>query len=342
MVTGRHCGGSTADGGGHVISSTSLPLAVGSNGPAVRDLTARLRAAGFDPGSDTTDFSEATRAAILAFQSSRGLDAAGVCDRDTWVALVEAGFAFGDRLLYLTQPMLRGDDIADLQLRLGALGFDAGRVDGIFGPTTRDALLEFQRNFGLIPDEVCGPDTVAALARLQPRGGTTSVAGVRERHRLRTRRDRGLSLRVALAHLGDADALVGIVATELLRAGAEVAVFSAESWSAIATQVNELDAELCVAVSTDAGPVCEVAYFETTGFHSVGGHQLAHIIGAELPASPLWPLVTVSGKRSPILRETRPPAVAIRLGPAAVVSEQHNLLATALARAVEHWSAEPC
>ena len=328
--------------GGQVISSTSLPLAIGSNGPAVRDLTARLRAAGFDPGTDTTDFSEATRSAVLAFQSSRGLDEEGICDRDTWVALVEAGFAFGDRLLYLTQPMLRGDDVADLQLRLGALGFDAGRVDGIFGPMTRDALLEFQRNVGLVPDEVCGPDTVAALARLQPRGGTTSVAGVRERHRLRTRQHQGLSLNIALAHLGDADELVGIVATELSRAGARVAVFAAESWSLISPQVNAMDAELCLAVSTDVGPVCEVAYFETTGFHSVGGHQLAHLIGAELPSSPLWPLVTVSGKRIPILRETRPPAVAIRIGPAAMVSEQHNLVGAALARSVTRWSDEPC
>ena len=82
--------------------------------------------------------------------------------------------------------MLRGDDVAELQLRLGALGFDAGRVDGIFGPMTQRRSSDFQQNMGLVPDEVCGPDTVDALSRLQPRAGVGTVAGVRERHELRT------------------------------------------------------------------------------------------------------------------------------------------------------------
>ena len=43
-------------------------------------------------------------------------------------------------------PMLRGDDVAELQRRLNALGFDAGREDGIFGTDTNDALVEFQRS----------------------------------------------------------------------------------------------------------------------------------------------------------------------------------------------------
>src|SRR6266545_3977054 len=45
--------------------------------------------------------------------------------------------------------MLRGDDVYELQRELGSLGFDAGRVDGIFGPRTLEALLGFQRNAGV-------------------------------------------------------------------------------------------------------------------------------------------------------------------------------------------------
>ena len=48
--------------------------------------------------------------------------------------------------------MLRGDDVAELQQRLGALGFDAGRVDGIFGAETATALEALQRNAGLPTD----------------------------------------------------------------------------------------------------------------------------------------------------------------------------------------------
>ena len=324
-----------------VNTSTSLPLRRGADGPAVRDLTARLRAAGFPPGHDVAHFGEDTEAALCEFQASRGLDVAGVCDRDTWVALVEAGHAFGTRLIYLTSPMLRGDDVADLQLRLGALGFDAGRVDGIFGPTTQAALLEFQQNMGLVPDEVCGPETFTALDRLQPRAGTTSVAGVRERHRLRSRVPT-LTLRAALVHLGDADTLVGTIGLDLRGAGATVGVFAGDDWSDLATQVNRFDAELCVALTIGSGSGCEAAYFETAGFHSSGGSQLAHLIASELPSNPRWPLTTVVGKRVPILRETRPPTVALKLGPSAAVLEQRHLVGAAVARAITRWSQSPC
>ena len=36
----------------------------------------------------------------------------------------------------LTAPNLRGEDVAELQRILARLGFDCGRVDGIFGPDT--------------------------------------------------------------------------------------------------------------------------------------------------------------------------------------------------------------
>ena len=44
------------------------------------------------------------------------------------------------RMLYHRVPMMRGDDVAELQRQLNALGFDAGTIDGIFGPGTRRAI----------------------------------------------------------------------------------------------------------------------------------------------------------------------------------------------------------
>jgi len=307
----------------------------------VRDLTARLRDVGFSAGPDVSEFGAATENALRRFQASRGLDVDGVCDHDTWVALIEAGFRFGTRLLYLTSPMLRGDDVAELQLRLGALGFDAGRVDGIFGPTTQTALLEFQKNMGLVTDEVCGPDTVAALARLQPRAGTTSVAGVRERYRLR-QRSSATDRRIAIAHLGDSELLAGIVATDLRMIGAVVSIVTTADWSTAATDVNAFDAELCIALSIGADPGCETSYFETHGFHSAAGSRLAHLVATELPSHPGWPLTTVVGKRVAILRETRPPSISIRIGPAGDVEEQVSLFAAAIAHAVSRWATQPC
>ena len=63
-------------------------------------------------------FGPATRAALEAFQRLRGLRVDGVCGPQTWNTLVEAGFRMGDRFLYRRTPMLRGDDVAELQQRL--------------------------------------------------------------------------------------------------------------------------------------------------------------------------------------------------------------------------------
>ena len=110
-------------------------------------------------------FGDATRAAVEAFQHLRGLRVDGVCGEQTWNTLVEAGLRLGDRFLYRRTPMQRGDDVADLQLRLSTLGFDTGRVDGIFGDATSRALAEFQRNAGLpvdgIAGEIAGTSTTA-------------------------------------------------------------------------------------------------------------------------------------------------------------------------------------
>src|SRR5947208_5785148 len=124
-------------------------------GEAVRDVQRRLRDAGYDvPAGEDGQYGDGTATAISAFQDARGLRVDGICGRQTWGSLVEAGYRLGDRLLYHTSPPLRGDDVADLQRRLGALGFDVGRVDGIFGEDTQRAVLEFQRNAGLTGDAV--------------------------------------------------------------------------------------------------------------------------------------------------------------------------------------------
>ncbi len=63
----------------------------------------------------------------------------------------------------------RGPEVEALQTRLEALRFFCGRVDGVFGPLTRDAVVVFQTNNGLAPDGVVGPKTAAALEVAGPR-----------------------------------------------------------------------------------------------------------------------------------------------------------------------------
>src|SRR5256884_8360042 len=164
---------------------TAAALQWGKTGDAVRDLQRRLAAIGLaSTSADPGEFGTATEASVRAFQQQRGLVVDGLCGPQTWGTLVESGFSLGDRTLYFRQPMLRGDDVTELQRQLNSLGFDAGREDGILGEQTADAVAEFPRNVGLAPDGFCGWTTVAALRRV----GTLaagSVASVRERGMLR-------------------------------------------------------------------------------------------------------------------------------------------------------------
>lgn len=286
-------------------------------------------------------YDDATRAAVSAFQTAVGLDADGECDAHTWSALVESEYALGTRLLCLRSPMMRGDDVSELQLRLGALGFDAGRVDGIFGHMTRAAVGDFQRNAGLVSDDVCGPETVACLRRLEGRGGTAPVTGVRERERLRRRAGSMTQLRVAIGTTGGAHPVTSSLAAELQLGGLTTQMLSGD-WSAQATDTNDFGADVYIGLVVADDPIVETAYFSVPGYESAGGRHLAQLILRELPAAPGWTIGVASGKRLPILRETRPPAVVVKLGDAAMLETNEDLVVASLVRALDAWAAEPC
>ena len=95
------------------------------SGDAVRDIQGRLLALGYRPQADPGgEFGPATEAAVREFQNDRGLTADGEVGPETWRVLYEAGYRLGDRLLFLRRPMLRGEDVAELQGRLSQLAID--------------------------------------------------------------------------------------------------------------------------------------------------------------------------------------------------------------------------
>src|SRR5713226_9907081 len=101
-------------------------LRVGDKGSAVADVQARLVALGYPITDVRGAVGTETESAVKVFQIRRGLSPDGVVEQHTWRELVEAGWTFGTRTLYLRRPPMRGDDVRDLQTRLNALGFDAG------------------------------------------------------------------------------------------------------------------------------------------------------------------------------------------------------------------------
>lgn len=320
-------------------TAPSLPLTSGSTGPAVADLQRRLADLGFTPEIDGV-FGQRTTYAVEAFQTLRGLVASGACDGSTWAAVVEAGFDLGDRVLYLARPMLRGDDIADLQRRLGGLGFDAGRIDGILGPDTDAALRDFQRHSGLRPDGVCGPATLAQLARLGPRiTEPAAVAGVRERERLRDAPRHLHERRVLVAHAGGLDAIAHALSRSLSATGALASVVQHRDPSAIAGEANTLEAELVVDLEVGPGP-CWCAYYCSGDFESAGGRRLAEVLSAELRAAG-FDVAEPRGMRLPTLRETRMPAVVMHLGPTTTAVTGAGAIASACASGITMWIQAP-
>ncbi len=145
-----------------------MALRLGDRGPEIAELGARLARLGLLPEAGVFDtFDVAVDRAVRSFQQERGLTIDGVVGPQTTRLLDEARWQLGDRALSFTPGhLMRGDDVVALQRRLTSLGFDAGRVDGIFGKQTDAALREFQRGVGVIADGTAGVQTFRALERL--------------------------------------------------------------------------------------------------------------------------------------------------------------------------------
>jgi len=326
----------------------SKSLRPGDQGAPVRDLHRRLVAVGHPV--DTVEvsgghFGPDTTRALLAFQAERGLDEHGSVDETTQAALVEAGVRLGDRHLYLHAPMFRGDDVADLQLRLGSLGFDAGRIDGIFGPDTAGALGDFQQNTGLAVDGIAGSETVQAFRQLLGRSaGRTPVAQVRELDRLRQGNPDLRDQRLAVGQFGSSGALTSALARILRARGAHVMVMDNPDEATQASTANDFDAVMYLGLRIENSSHSQAHYFSTPGFLSEGGYRLAHHCATGLDhalRSSDVPPTEAAGRQVPVLRQTRMPAVLCTLAPPSAVVLATAEIADALATAITRWVANP-
>lgn len=166
-------------------------------GAGVEDVQQKLAALGFLPDDQVSaTFDDATTEAVIAFCRANDLEVDGVVTEKVWSALVDASFRLGDRTLYLRMPYFHGNDVAQLQNALGALGFACGADDHIFGAYTELALRKFQLNLGLPSDGIAGALTYTAInslhhswegkmpSQLAPRLGYARAANVLETNAL--------------------------------------------------------------------------------------------------------------------------------------------------------------
>ena len=245
---------------------------------------------------------------VEAFQRSRGLRITGTVDATTWARLVEAGWHLGDRLLYLATPRLRGDDVADLQVRLSQLGFDPGRIDGIFGPLLHTAVSEFQRNRALEPSGVVTLTTLVELRRV--------AAISADRYLVTDAREgagfdevgSGLVVIAGSSPLAECVAAAWADPSPMLR-------LTSDDPDVIASAANRADARLVLsfAPSPDVRGV-RLNYWASYRSHSRRGERVASAIASRLASELTLPRVEVTGMALPILRETRMTTVHVEHG----------------------------
>ena len=293
---------------------------IGDQGEPVRDIQDRLRALGFNSAPDGRGrFDAATLAAVQGFQRERGLAADGIVGPDTWRTLVGAGFRLGDRMLYHRAPMMRGDDVADLQRRLNGLGFESGKVDGIFGPDTLRALLDFQANRRMGEDGIAGREVAEELSRLARAPATTGREQVRERQWIAGLPNTLVGQRIYVDTFCRNEAeeqatwRAGITFGRIIQdLGAHPVLSRAEdtrpSQRVRALRANRLGVDLIVAFAKPETDTPGVLYFASAHSRSAAGLTIATDVaeGLSLP---------VLGRSIAILKETRPPAVVVTCDP---------------------------
>ncbi len=283
-------------------------------------------------------FCEQTQTAVKKFQQQRGLHVSGVCDNTTWLTLVEASFELGDRLIYLTSPLQQGDDVANLQYLLSLAGFDCGRVDGFFGQVTARGLSDFQRNYGLVADGICGPITRQALNRAVRHSGNGPGFGVvKQRHTAPSYNDNLSEFRVVLGQFGSIDILTKELFDRLQAQDTKVTIIRDGDARRHAEFSNDFNADLYIGIEQRETESCELAYYHTEGFHSVTGHVFATLAAEQIKLSAPWFAPTVNGMRLQVLRETKMPAVLCGLGPIKRVFPHCAVIADDLVNAMAIW-----
>jgi N-acetylmuramoyl-L-alanine amidase len=317
-----------------------LPILPDAAGRAVDDLQSRLIRLGMLSPEEATGVLDPTTAkAVAEFQLQRGLRPDGVCDHETWTAVVEAGFSLGDRRLYRRVPMFQGDDVAELQRRLSALGFDAGGVDGIFGDRTTEALREFQRNVGLAPDGICGHLTITELHRLTVRRGASDlVSSVRERLVAESKGSTLAGRQVAVGEQGGFATGVAAVCRALSAAGAESLSLHHpdESEQAAAANTASVDCYIGLRLEPEHSSV-KTMYYRGYRYESQTSKLLAELMSREIASRFGFDGGSAEGMAIRILRETQMPAVVLELGNPKLVVMRVSDLAQVVVTCLEQW-----
>jgi N-acetylmuramoyl-L-alanine amidase len=316
-------------------------LKIGDRSDAVAVIANTLTRLGIH--SNPTDlFDEGLAQAIKAFQQERGLTATGLINEITQRCLDEARWKLGDRILALqSDSLMRGDDVSNLQDRLIQMGFNCGKIDGIYGSRTEASVKEFQKSVGVVVDGKCGPVTLISLMRLVKTvsGGAPTALRESVRHAVASPALASKVIVIDPSWGGDftGENQNGVIESEvvfdlaqrlegrLIALGVNVVLTRSAKNSPlekdrIAT-ANSVNADLVIALKVDsyknekANGVATYYYgIDGAGVHSVVGERFANLIQREICARTDLLNCRTHGKSWDLLKLTTAPTVRLDLG----------------------------
>jgi N-acetylmuramoyl-L-alanine amidase len=330
-------------------------LRLGVRANAVTEIRAALAALGLldNPDDDLSTgrhvavdvFDADLDQAVRAFQQHRGLLVDGIVGEATYRALREASYRLGARTLnhQFGAPMY-GDDVATLQARLQDLGFYTGMVDGHFGLQTHNALMSYQREYGLSSDGICGPETLRSLYFLGSRVTGGSPHAIREEELVRRSGpklsgkriiidpgrgggDHGLITQGPAGPISEADVLWDLASRlegRMTAVGMETFLSrpanSSPGDADRAATANNVGADLMISLrcATQASPsangVTSFHFGNSHGSVSTIGRSLADFIQREVVARTGLRDCRTHGRTWDLLRLTRMPTVQVDIG----------------------------
>jgi len=222
------------------------------------------------------------------------------------------------------------------------MGFHCGRVDGLFGQMTEEAVKEFQKSVGTKADGKCGPATIIALLRLTKIVSGGAPGALRESA---VQKNRGPALANKVIVLDPASEdyereivydIAQRIEGRLLALGASV--FLTRGANNNPTEVerisftNQSNADLLISLHVDShenSAARGVATFfygsDQHGVHSIVGERFASLVQREICARTDFLNCRTHAKTWDSLRLTKAPAVRVDLGYATNESDTDRL-----------------
>jgi cell wall-associated NlpC family hydrolase len=158
--------------------NTNQTLRYGYKGHSVKSLQIELKALQFYSSKLDGVYGPGTQQAVKEFQFVHHLKVDGIAGPSTLKKL----FSSANTKTYqqFTQAKLlngdKGEQVRQLQEKLSKLGYFSYQADGVFGPLTKGAIMDYQQRYGLKVDGIAGPATLKHLFTNQNAKGKTIVA----------------------------------------------------------------------------------------------------------------------------------------------------------------------